>query len=90
MFKVLEGPNEDKKQMIEIEPTKLLTIPQFARATGLTYSLSWQLVRQGRIPSVMVGTRRRIDARWIDQWLATGGYKPRETIVVQSEPAFRT
>jgi excisionase family DNA binding protein len=54
--------------------TKLLTIPEFARATGLNYWLAWQLVRRGNIPSVAVGTRRRIDVRWIEQWLATGGY----------------
>ncbi len=56
--------------------TTLLTIAQFARMTGLNYWLAWRLVRRSDIPSVMVGTRRRIDARWVEQWLSVGGYRP--------------
>jgi excisionase family DNA binding protein len=55
--------------------TKLITIPKFAQATGLPYRLCLQLVTTGQIPSVPVGNRRRIDARWIKQWLASGGYR---------------
>ena len=55
--------------------TKLITIPKFAEATGLTYRLCLQLVMTGRIPSVPVGSRRRIDVRWVEQWLASGGYR---------------
>jgi excisionase family DNA binding protein len=55
--------------------TKLMTIPRFARATGLSYRLCLQLVVSGHIPSVPVGTRRRIDTRWVEQWLAAGGYR---------------
>jgi hypothetical protein len=55
--------------------TKLITIPRFAEATGLSYRLC-RLVETGQIPSVAVGPRRRIDVRWIDQWLEGGGYKP--------------
>jgi excisionase family DNA binding protein len=55
--------------------TKLLTIPKFAQATGLSYRLCLQLVGNGKIPSVQVGSRHRIDVRWVDQWLATGGYR---------------
>jgi excisionase family DNA binding protein len=55
--------------------TKLITIPRFAKATGLTYRLCLQLVGTGEIPSVPVGKRRRIDVRWIEQWLAAGGYR---------------
>jgi excisionase family DNA binding protein len=58
--------------------TKLLTIPKFAKATGLSYRLCLQLVGNGQIPSIPVGRRRRIDARWVDQWLAGGGYRPSE------------
>ena len=48
--------------------TKLITIPKFAAATGC---------RTGSvIPSVAVGRRRRIDVRWVEQWLASGGYRP--------------
>jgi len=56
--------------------TKLLTIPKFAQATGLSYRLCLQLVQSGDIPSVPVGSRRRIDIRWVEQWLAVGGYRP--------------
>jgi excisionase family DNA binding protein len=55
--------------------TKLITIPKFAQATGLPYRLCLQLVGTGKIPSVPVGSRRRIDVRWIEQWLAAGGYR---------------
>jgi excisionase family DNA binding protein len=66
--------------------TKLITIPKFAKATGLTYRLCLQLVSDGLIPSVRVGGRRRIDVRWAAQWLAEGGYQPTE----MSEPADAT
>ncbi len=56
--------------------TKLITIPKFAAATGLPYRLSLHLVGTGQIPSIPVGRRRRIDVRWVDQWLAAGGYRP--------------
>jgi excisionase family DNA binding protein len=55
--------------------TTLITIPKFAHATGLPYRLCLQLVWAGQIPSVPVGRRRRIDVRWVEQWLATGGYR---------------
>jgi excisionase family DNA binding protein len=58
--------------------TKLITIPKFARTTGLSYRLCLQLVETGRIPSIPVGCRRRIDIRWVEQWLSAGGYRPRE------------
>jgi hypothetical protein len=57
--------------------TKLITIPKFARATGLPYRLCLQLVGTGQVPSVPVGSRRRIDVRWVEQWLAAGGYSER-------------
>jgi excisionase family DNA binding protein len=56
--------------------TKLITIPKFAVATGLPYRLCLHLVGAGQIPSVAVGRRRRIDVRWVEQWLASGGYRP--------------
>jgi hypothetical protein len=55
--------------------TTLITIPKFAEVTGLSYRLCLQLVGTGKIPSVPVGCRRRIDSRWIVQWLAVGGYR---------------
>ena len=54
--------------------TKLITIPKFAGLTGLSYRLCLHLVETGQIPSLPVGRRRRIDIRWVDQWLAGGGY----------------
>jgi excisionase family DNA binding protein len=56
--------------------TKLITIPKLADLTGLPYRLCLHLVSTGQIPSVPVGRRRRIDVRWLDQWLASGGYRP--------------
>ena len=67
--------------------TKLITIPTFARTTGLPYRLCLQLVESGQIPSVPVGSRRRIDLRWVEQWLATGGYRP--VVGLQSEIKIR-
>jgi excisionase family DNA binding protein len=58
--------------------TKLITIPKFAEETGLPYRLCLHLVGTGQIPSVAVGRRRRIDVRWVEQWLATGGYRSSE------------
>jgi hypothetical protein len=55
--------------------TKLITIPKFALATGLPYRLCLKLVVTRKIPSVLVGNRRRIDVRWVEQWLASGGYR---------------
>ena len=55
--------------------TKLITIPKFAGSTGLSYRLCLHLVETGQIPSVPVGRRRRIDVRWVAQWLAVGGYR---------------
>jgi hypothetical protein len=58
--------------------TTLITIPKFAEATGFPYRLCLHLVGTGKIPSVPVGTRRRIDIRWVEQWLAAGGYRSDE------------
>jgi excisionase family DNA binding protein len=65
--------------------TKLITVPRFAAATGLPYRLCLQLIGTGQIPSVAVGRRRRIDVRWLAQWLATGGYRSSE-----KDPAQQT
>lgn len=55
--------------------TKLITIPKFAETTGLSYRLCLQLIGTGQIPSILVGRRRRIDLRWVEQWLTEGGYR---------------
>jgi excisionase family DNA binding protein len=73
--------------------TKLITIPKFAELTGLPYRLCFHLVATGDIPSVPVGRRRRIDVRWVEQWLASGGYSASSTnradpveVICQREP----
>jgi excisionase family DNA binding protein len=50
--------------------TKLLSVPEFARATGLGYQLARKLVLSGEIPSIKVGARRRVDIRWVHHWLS--------------------
>ena len=69
--------------------TKLITIPKFAELTGLSYRLCLHLVGTGQIPSVAVGRRRRIDVRWVDQWLAAGGYRPSGLEPTQQREAAR-
>jgi excisionase family DNA binding protein len=49
--------------------TKLLSIAQFAKATGLGYRMARKLVLSGEVNSVKVGRRRRVDSRQIDRWL---------------------
>jgi excisionase family DNA binding protein len=73
--------------------TKLITIPRFAELTGLSYRLCLHLLATGDIPSVPVGRRRRIDVRWVEQWLASGGYSATSTnradlveVICQREP----
>jgi excisionase family DNA binding protein len=53
--------------------TKLISIAQFARLTGLDYFLARKLVIRGDVPSVAVGKRRRIDAMWVEKWMAKKG-----------------
>ena len=65
--------------------TTLLTVPAFAAATGLPYRLCRRLVAIGRIPSVQVGSRQRIDLRWVHQWLATGGYREQQPDGIPAE-----
>jgi hypothetical protein len=59
--------------------TRLLTIPEFAKMTGLAYWLARNLVLDGRIPSIDVGSPlrslKRVDERFVKEWLAKGGYR---------------
>jgi len=50
--------------------TELLSIPDFAKLTGLKYANARQLVLRGDIPHVRCGARRRIDRRWVEGWLS--------------------
>lgn len=51
----------------------LISIRQFAKATGLNYKLARRLVLSGAIPSKQIGCRRRISARWLERWLEESG-----------------
>jgi len=51
--------------------TKLFSVPQFARATGLSAAAARAMIREGQLPTVRVGRRQRVDARWVEKWLAT-------------------
>ena len=61
---------------VNVRTTRLLSLPKFAQLVGISYWLARELVIRGEIPSVPVGTRKRIDIRWVKQWLAAGGYCP--------------
>jgi hypothetical protein len=50
----------------------LMSIPKFAKFTGLNYSLARVLVIRGDVPSVNVGRRRMINEAWARKWVATG------------------
>lgn len=50
--------------------TKLLTIPEFADAIGVSDSLARALVVGGSVPFVWVRNRRRVDYREIEKWLS--------------------
>jgi excisionase family DNA binding protein len=54
---------------IALEVHRLMTLPEFSQATGLSYPLVLKLVSRGDIPSLQIGPRRRIDAQWVKQWL---------------------
>ncbi len=58
--------------------TKLLSIPDFAQAVGLGDNLVRNLVNSGAIPSIKCGSRRRIDVRFVDRWLAKACEVPAE------------
>ena len=47
----------------------LISIRQFAKATGLSYKLARRLVLSGAVPSKQIGCRRRISAPWLQRWL---------------------
>jgi excisionase family DNA binding protein len=50
--------------------TKLLTIPGFANAIGVSENLARAIVKRGEVPSIQVGRRRRVDSRWVEKWTA--------------------
>jgi len=52
--------------------TRLLTVPEFARATGISEGLARRLVKDREVPSITVGGRQRVDSRWVEKWTAQG------------------
>jgi excisionase family DNA binding protein len=58
----------------------LISIRQFAKATGLNYKLARRLVLSGDVPSKQIGRRRRISTRWLERWLE-------DTIAITQEEA---
>jgi len=65
--------------------TKLITIPKFAAATGLPYRLWSSPDWNGPDSVCRVGRRRRIDVRWVEQWLATAVTVRTEDAAAQPE-----
>jgi excisionase family DNA binding protein len=63
--------------------TKLLSIPEFAKATGISVRLARELVNRGDVPSVRVGPRRRVDIRFVEKWTADGCQHTERSIPVQ-------
>ena len=63
--------------------TKLLSIREFAEATGLSIWLARELVNRGDVPSVRVGPRRRVDIRFVEKWTAAGCQHTERSIPVQ-------
>jgi excisionase family DNA binding protein len=55
--------------------TKLLSVPEFARATGLPVTLARTLVKSGEVPSLRVGRRHRVSSCWIETWLSLANPK---------------
>ncbi len=47
----------------------LLTVEEAARRLGIGRSLAWQLVREGKLPSVRLGRLVRIPVRTLDDWI---------------------
>lgn len=51
--------------------TKLRSIPQSARAAGLSDAAARAMIREKQLPTGRVGRRERVDVRWVEKWLAT-------------------
>ena len=70
----------------------LISIREFAKATGLNYKLARRLVLSGDVPSKQIGCRRRISARWLERWLEESatvtqeGMSPKTTALREETP----
>jgi excisionase family DNA binding protein len=46
-----------------------LSVPEVARALGIGKDTAYQLVRDGRLPSVRIGSRTRVPVHELTTWL---------------------
>jgi excisionase family DNA binding protein len=70
--KITDARAELDRQQAEDGPRLAYTIPQAARALGLSKSMIYDQLRANRLDSVKVSKRRIITRQQIDQWLAGG------------------
>ena len=61
--------------LVESEPI-LLSIPKAAREVGVGYETMLRWVESGRAPSVVVGTRRKVNIGLLRERLAQEATKP--------------
>jgi excisionase family DNA binding protein len=52
-----------------MKSSKLISVREFARAKGISYSLARAAVRNNQIPSVRIGRVRRIDEAVVGEFL---------------------
>jgi excisionase family DNA binding protein len=48
---------------------ELLTVPEAARALGLSRTTTYRMAREGELPTVAIGARVLIPADLLDQWI---------------------
>jgi excisionase family DNA binding protein len=58
-----------KEARAEEEPL-LLTVPEAAKLLRISRGLTYELVRQERIPSIRLGRRLLIPMRGLEEWVA--------------------
>ena len=46
---------------------EFLSIQEFADTFGVHYATAWYWVRDGKVPSVRIGSRARIPRRWVEE-----------------------
>lgn len=64
--------NVTSSKLTGIPQTRLLPLGTVASAIGVNPALVRRLTREGVIPSVQLGARRRVDERWLRTWLDRG------------------
>jgi len=62
-------PRKPRRQKLRFIDPVLVSVPEFARLSGLGYSFTRQLVADGEIPSRVVGSRRWILREEAVTWL---------------------